>query len=282
MQTVKNDDTRHVSLAEIQTHPELQPRCLELLKVRDRTRQEQQSEEHIRDMALLLKAVSTTELHPVHLADVEGTLYIVDGHHRAAAYKRAKRETIPARVETMTLRAAHTASKLANVQGAKLAMQIEQKRNALWHYLAAVTDRGALPLPSGETQRQLAGRFGVARDTLQRMLAKMPEVDPTRFDPKHLDRITGWPHWRWTRGTARNDYWQAMSPDMRQEWLAEKYIKAVRKLWDKYDPEVLALAHRKMAAEGVGGDGEPEPHQTAATDADMAHALGYSDTQQEF
>lgn len=278
MQTVK-DDTRHVPLAEIQTHPELQPRSLELLKVRDRARQEQQSEEHIRDMALLLKSVATSELHPIHLADVAGTLYIVDGHHRAAAYKRAKRETIPAHVEPMTLRAAHTASKLANVQGAKLSMQIEQKRNALWHYLAAVTERGSLPLPSGETQRQIAGRFGVSRDTLQRMLAKMPEVDPRRFDPKHLDGITEWPHWRWTRGTARNDYWQSMTPDMRQEWLAEKYIKAMRKLWDKYDSEVIALAHRMMAAEGAGGDGEPEHHRTATIDADRAHALGYLDTE---
>jgi len=32
MQTEK-DDTRHVPLAEIQMHPELQPRALELLKV---------------------------------------------------------------------------------------------------------------------------------------------------------------------------------------------------------------------------------------------------------
>lgn len=281
METVKNE-TRHVALAAIQVHPDLQPRSLELLKVRERARQEEQSEHHIRDMALLLVADPTTELYPVHLADVGGVLYMVDGHHRLASYKRAKRETIPARVEAMTLRKAHTASKLANVQGAKLAMQIEQKRNALWHYLAAVTHGGTLSLPAGETQRKLAGQFGVSRDTLQRMLAKLPEVDPTTFDPKHLDGITGWPHWRWAKATVRNALWQAMTPEARTEWQAEKYIAALRKLWEKYDPAVVALAHRKMAEEGAGGDGEPEPHEVASAEADMAHALGYADAQQEF
>lgn len=281
METVKND-TRAVPLAEIKMHPELQPRSLELLKVRERTRQEDQSEHHIRDMALLLRADPKAELFPVHLADVDGVLYVVDGHHRLASYKRAKRETIPARVAPMTLVQAHTASKLANVQGAKLAMQVEQKRNALWHYLAAITHRGARPLPAGETQRQLSGRFGVSRDTLQRMLERLPEVDPTRFDPKHLDGITGWPHWRWTKATVRNDMWQAMTPDMRQQWQADKYAKALRKLWDRYDPEVVALAHRKLTAEGLGGDGEPEAWAEAVTEADKAHALAYADTQPEF
>ena len=86
-----------VERTRIKTHPALQPRDLALLKQRERVRQEEQSEMHVHDMALLLKADPKAQLAALHLADVGGVLYVVDGHHRLQAYKRAKRDQVPAR-----------------------------------------------------------------------------------------------------------------------------------------------------------------------------------------
>lgn len=272
MKTVK-DDTRQVSVAEIRTHPALQPRALFLIEVREQSRQEKQGDDHVAHMAQLLKADATAELAPITLAEIDGALYVVDGHHRLRAYRTAKRMEAPATVRTATLRQAHTAAQVANLEGAKLAMHVKQRRNALWQYLAAVTEQGDLPLPSGESQRTLAGRFGVARSSVQVMLAKLPEVDPARFPPEHLDGITGWPHWRYAMNTPRNLMFHQMTPDARLEWQAGKYRKALLKLWDKHTPEAVALAHRMLQQETAERDAEGD----LVSSADHAHALVYED-----
>lgn len=272
MKTVK-DDTRRVPVAEIQTHPALQPRALFLVDVRDQARQEKQSDDHVAHMAQLLKADASAELEPITLAEVDGVLFVVDGHHRLRAYRTAKRGEVPATVRTATLRQAHTAAQVANIEGAKLAMHAKQRRNALWQYLAAVTERGQLPLPSGESQRNLAPRFGVARSSVQAMLAKLPEVDPARFPTEHLDAITGWPHWRYATNTPRNLMFHQMTPDARLEWQAGKYRNALLKLWDRHSPEAVALAHRMLQQETAEGDREGD----LVSSADHAHALVYDD-----
>lgn len=274
MQTVKND-TRAVPLAEIQTHPALQPRALFLIDLRDQARQERQSEEHIGHMAQVLKSNQSEQLAPITLADVEGVLYVVDGHHRLRAYKAAKRETVPATVRAATLRQAHQAAQVANLEGAKLAMHIKQRRSALWQYLATVTEQGNLPLPSGESQRTLAGRFGVARDTVQRMLARLPEVAPEAYPPEHRDAITGWPHWRYVCSSARSEGYQRLQPQGRLEWQAEKYLKALLKLWDRFPPQAVALAHQRMRADVATEEAEAR----LGSDADATHALVHADEQ---
>ena len=246
---VAQEGVRKVQLETIKVHPGLQPRDAALLHARDSVRQEAQSEGHVQSMAALLKADAAQELTPVRLAEVEGVLYVVDGHHRLKAYNRAKREAIPAHVEAMTLAEASHASKLANVQGTKLEMHMIQKRNALWHHLAQVTHRGLLPLPQGNSQRKLAGQFGVALDTVQRMLKRLPEVEPGRWPSEQRDAITGWPHWRYVSATARNGMWQQMDVDQRMAWKAKKYRAKLAKLWEQFEPEAVEMAHAQLVAE---------------------------------
>jgi len=238
-----------VPLGDIKTHPALQPRDPALLFARERDRQEQQSAAHIDDMAKLLKADSKAELVPVQIADVSGVLYLVDGHHRLRAYSRAKRQTIPAHVAPMTLVQASNASKLANVTHTKLEMKGAQKKNALWHHLNAITDGGNNPLPRGVSQRKLGGLFGVAHDTVGRMLKRLPEIDPTEYPQEHRDGITGWPHWRYIAATARNGMYQQMTPDVRLSWKADKYRKKVVRLWETTDREAVELAHKWLRDE---------------------------------
>lgn len=251
-----NTETIPVAVRELKVHPGLQPRDTTLLKQREAVRQEAQREQHITDMAALLKADTKAELVPVQVAEVGGVLFVVDGHHRLQAYKRARRETIPARVQTMTMMEASHASKLANVQFTKLEMHPEQKRNALWHHLHHITLSGASGIPEGTSQRKLAGSFGVSLDTVQRMLARLPEVDPSGFPEEHRDSITGVPHWRYVRATARNGMYQAMEPEMRLKWQAGKYADALARLWERFPPEVVNLAHRNLREQAEGAEGE--------------------------
>jgi hypothetical protein len=238
-----------VDVRDVRTHPALQPRSQNLIKEREALRQEEQSERHVQDMAQLLRALPREDLEPLSLARVGAVLYVVDGHHRLKAYRRAKRAELPARVVTMTLVEASHASKLANVSHTKLEMLPAQKRNALWHHLAAITDRGSRGLPKGTSQRDLAGRFGVALQTVQRMLQKMPEVDRWEFPPEHCDGITKFPHWRYVCQSVRAQMYQALSPDARIEWKSGKYARRLLKLWEQFPPEAVRLAHERLKEE---------------------------------
>jgi hypothetical protein len=222
------------------------------LRLRDQTRQQEQTEMHVHDMAELLKADPGAELVALQLAEVGGALYVVDGHHRLSAYRRAKRATAPATVEAMTWREASHASKLANISHTKLEMRPAQKRNALWHHLAHVTDNGTRGM-FGESQRMLAARFGVNRDTLARMLRRLPEVDPKGYPPEQRDAITGWPHWKHV-ATPRGDMYRQMTPDARLEWQARKFIEGHMKLLERWGPEAAELAFQIMAADAPSED----------------------------
>lgn len=247
-------EVKAVPLGTIKAHPALQPRDPELLKQRERMRQEEQSALHVHDMAQLLKADPKAELVPLRLAEVEGVLYVVDGHHRLKAYRQAKRETVPAEVAAMTLREASHSSKLANITHTKLEMRPAQKRNALWHHLAVITYGGTLGLPAGISQRSLQGQFGVALDTVQRMLRRLQEVDQTRYPPEHCDAITGWPHWRYVCRSVRSDMYQQMDEDARTEWRARKYLKKLLKLWEQTDRRALEVAHEWLRADAQDDD----------------------------
>lgn len=242
-----------VAVATIKTHPALQPRDQLLIKQREALRQDEQSERHVHDMAQLLAADPSIELAPLSIADVDGTLYVVDGHHRLRAYRRAKRAELPARVAKMTMIQASHASKLANVTHTKLEMLPAQKRNALWHHLAAIAPDGRLP--QGVSQRSLQGLFGVSLDTVQRMLHRLPDVDRWNYPPEQCDGITRHPHWRFVAQTARNGMYQQMTPETRLQWKADKYAKRLMKLWEQFEPEAIELAHERLRQEV---EGEPD------------------------
>src|SRR6185312_6206370 len=127
----------------------------------DKARTEASSEDHTGTMLLALRASKEVQLEPVLLAEIDGGLLVVDGHHRLSAYQRAQRETIPARVTPMGRRMAVMVSKLVNCEGRALAMHREQRAEAAWQYLAEVTRRGALGLPVGESLRTVWKQFGI-------------------------------------------------------------------------------------------------------------------------
>src|SRR3546814_11093632 len=114
-------------------------------------------------------------------------LFVGDGHHRLKAYRRAQRETIPARVYPMDRRMAVLVSKLVNCDERALEMHAEQRRDAAWQYLAAVTRQGKAGMPEGDSCRTVAGRFGISAPTVPRMVRKLPPTAPQNFNPETHD-----------------------------------------------------------------------------------------------
>jgi len=204
----------------------------------------------------VLAASTAAELDPILVADVDGVLFLVDGHHRLRAYSLEKRQTVPARVLKVTRKQALIVSKLVNLDGSKLPMHNEQRKDAVWQYLAEVTLRGMIGLPAGQSQRSLAARFGVSLDTVQRMLAKLPEVDPTGFPEDSLDAGTRWPRWKHVRVSRFQGMQEAMPPDVRHNWKKAKAAKKFFKLLEEFGSDVLLEALQDAAADASGGHAE--------------------------
>jgi len=193
---------------------------------------------------------NATDLEPVLVAHVGERPLLVDGHHRLKAYRLERRETIPARVLVVTLEQAVMASKLANLDGAKLPMHSEMRRDAAWQYLALVTLRGTLGLPAGESLRTVGARFGIAHNTVRAMLDRLPEVDPTQFGTEACDPGTGWPRWKFLRESTWKGGLEAMTEERKLRWQAERMAARLARVMDGADLDVIRLAVRFLALEG--------------------------------
>ena len=251
LQRLQATEAQHLPLQTLKTDDTFQPREARMVPFKDQARVERRSEEHIGTMRLALEAAVSIQLEPVLVAEVDGVLFVVDGHHRLNAYKRAKRETIPARVYPMDQQRAVLVSKLVNCTDRALEMHSEQKLDAAWQYLAAVTRQGTHGLPKGESCKTVAGRFGIGHGSVHRMLKKMPKVNPRDWQSDALDTGTGFPRWRKVR-EAGSDWQQDLSEmDMDQitQHEAEQLAKKIGALMEKATPEAWRRAVEMLGAE---------------------------------
>ncbi|WP_237707343.1 ParB N-terminal domain-containing protein [Xanthomonas oryzae] len=259
MEQFKHASNRLIPLGDIRTHDALQPRVARLVPFKDKGRAEESSEQHVATLRLVLEATEDKQLDPVWLADigsaepVETGLYLVDGHHRLKAYRQANRRQVPACVLALDWRTSLVVSKLVNCTGRSLALHNEQRRDAAWQYLADLTHRGAIELPSvRESLRSVAARFGISKSTVSSMLTNMPHVIATEFHALAIDPGTGWPRWRHVR-EAKNP-WQTSLPSSDQQQLdrdAERVARHIVKLVDGSSPAVRARALEMLANDEV-------------------------------
>jgi ParB-like chromosome segregation protein Spo0J len=270
MEKLKVAEVQQLPLASLETDDALQPRVARMVPFQEKSRVEGRSEVHIATMRLALEAAQSIELEPVLVAELDGHLFVVDGHHRLKAYSRAKRETIPARVMPMDHHMAVMVSKLVNCEERSLEMHSEQRRDAAWQYLAAVTRRGANGLPEGESLRGIAGRFGISKDTVSSMLRQLPKVNPKDWSTEAHDPGTGFPRWRYVRES--NGGWHDMKQEMDVEQItqheAEKLAKRIGALMDKATPEAVRRAVRMLGIEAAMDAGNPDNHSFTAETAE--------------
>jgi uncharacterized ParB-like nuclease family protein len=251
LQRLQAAEVQTLPLPALKTDESLQPRVARMVPFKDQGRVESRSEEHIGTMRLALEATHSIHLEPVLVAEVDGSLFVVDGHHRLKAYRMAQRETIPVRVCPMEYRQAVLVSKLVNCTDRALEMHPEQRRDAAWQYLALVTRRGAVGLPDGESLRTIVGRFGIGYGTAQRMLCKLPEVNPKDWSSEALDAGTGFPRWRYVReaGTGWHDMKEKMDVEQVTQHEAKKLARKIGALMEKATPAVVRLAVQMLGIE---------------------------------
>lgn len=252
LQRLQAAEVRRVAITELQTDDSLQPRELRAVPFARQRSVETRGEEHIGTLRLSLEAANSVELEPLLVAEIDGGLFVVDGHHRLKAYQRAQREIVPVRVVPMEHRRAVMVSKLVNCEARALEMHPEQRKDAAWQYLAHVTCQGAVGLPAGESLRTVAGRFGVGYGTAQRMLRRLPKVNPKEYPEAAHDPGTGFPRWRHVReaGAGWRDMESKMTPEQITRREAEKAARKLGDLIDKTSPEGWRLALEILVSEG--------------------------------
>lgn len=252
---------QRLKVAAVRTDEQYQPRVMKLVPHRKQTGITTRTDEHIGTMKLALEASEHTELDPVLVALVEGEPFIVDGHHRLAAYKRAGRETIPARACLMSRMAAVMASKVANCTSRALEMHPEQRRDAGWHYLAEATHRGSTGLPAGESLRTVAALFGIGKNTVASMLHSLPRVDLTQYSPEACDPGTHFPRWCYVKAfqSGWRGYTEDFTMDKRLELQADRLAEKIGNLLEQADPRVqqraIAKLRRDRKLEQAGAEG---------------------------
>lgn len=271
-----------VAVSGVKTHPHLQPRSERLVPFKYAGRAKQLSEDHSHALSSALDVSQEVELEPIWLADIpaapgndiQAGLYVVDGHHRLSAYKKAGRKTIPARILAMDFTSAVIASKPVNCSGCKLLMHREQRFDAAWQYLAAVMERGARPLlPNGESLRTIAGKFGIGHNTVSRMLMELRKVRLEEYPPVARDPGTDWPRWKFVR--TPKSVWQTplevLPDEARTLRNAESLARSIASLMENSGPEERALALRMLAAEEVP---TTDPAEAVNFLAEMARPYG--------
>lgn len=226
LRRLQSADEQTVPIDHLKIDEALQPRAERLIPYRHKGRTSERSDDAIGGMRLTLEANKRTELEPLLVADIEGELTIVDGHHRAQAYRLAKRNTIPVRVYPLSRNEAVMASKVANcIVPRALEMHEEQRRECAWQTIADITLRGRRKLAEvGESVRSIAATFGIGHDTVHRMLKRMPELDLSEYSAEACDSGTGFPCWKYVRGGGAywNDFRERMTMDQLTQHEAEK------------------------------------------------------------
>jgi hypothetical protein len=245
-----------VSTSSLAKHKGLQPRDPRSTSSREVPSAEAASKLHIERLQDVLRANSTAELDPLLVARIEGKLFVVDGHHRLAAYQRAQRPQVRARVRTMSLQRASLLSKLVNNDGIKLPLTRGQSAESAWQYVTTVTARGRLPLPAGDSFRKVAARFGVAsHETIRGMLQRVPAVAERLtagdFPSQWCDAATGWPMWVYVRSELRDRFGQDMASDVRHQRQLERCARGIAKLLATHDRDVFRKAYAEVTGEGL-------------------------------
>jgi hypothetical protein len=274
LQRLQAVDVQQLPLAALKTDDVFQPRVGRLVPFREQSGVESRSEEHTGNMRLTLEAALHIQLWPVLVADIAGTLFLVDGHHRLKAYRLAQRETIPARVLPMERLLAALVSKLVNCTERALPMHKAQQLEAAWQYMAAVTRQGTQGLPEGESLRTVVARFSISYGSAHRMLRKIPEVNPREWSAEALDAGTGFPRWRYVReaGAGWHDMKERMDVDQITQHLAAKLARKMGAMMEKAGPAAAKLAVQML---GIEAQLEAVNEDTRDFEAETAEASDF-------
>jgi len=236
-----------VLIDSIQTDAAYQPRIDRLPPYKDQGRVKEASQQHIE--VLTNKLSDGRDLDPLLLARIDGQLFLIDGHHRLDAYRKAKRTTIPACIRDSTKKQATRASLAVNCDFVKRSMHPEQRRDAAWQYIGMLTKRGTRDWPKGISRRDIGRTFGVSHDTIATMARTISRVNLTDFTPEACHPGTRWPHWKYVKGNAWRDVFNDVPSDIRDQHRVERLAVRYGLDIEKYGIDIFKRAVELVAQE---------------------------------
>lgn len=234
----------------IRTDDALQPRKMEAVHLRQRNAEQRAGEEFRERLSATLRAHESVQLTPIWVAETRRGLFVVDGHNRLSAYRRVKREEVPARVVAMGWDDAVCVSKLVNIPLSQQTMHPAQVKEALWQRIGIETDQGTRGLPKGVSLATLAEQYGVPKATVGDWVKRAESLADREFDPEDCDPGTRWVYRHKSTRYVGNQLWDRMDADARAEWQAERCAQALLKTLERWPPEVAERAATKLAEMG--------------------------------
>lgn len=198
----------------------------EIIEMPDLFQMRGMSDRHVSDLVRAIQNVG--ELDPVTVVQVGAKAILIDGHHRLAAYRQAKRMTgIPVRYFSGTLEEALLEAGQANSK-AKLPMTSQERQNCAWR----------LVLLGKHSKAQIGKASGVSTSQIGNMREVMKKLSVEAFECRA---------WWQARERARGKGYE-MTDDEREQWkqeLAERFADQLAKMFSTklaQHPEIAAMA----------------------------------------
>lgn len=243
---------QEIAIASIKIDAALQPRSGRLVPTKDQHRVTKASEEHVARLCVKLQGGKDEQLEPLLIADVDGVLYLVDGHHRLQAYRKAKRSLVPVRIRSSAMADAVMASKLVNLDGTKIPLTREQAAEACWQFLADLTLQGRTE--TGMSLREIAGPFGVGKDTVGSMIDNLRAIKPCDFSSAACDPGTGWPLWKYVKQSKWRPQIEVTDVEKRLAMQTQKDAARLAAFRDKLGPARIKAAVSLLLDEAKSTD----------------------------
>jgi len=241
-----------VPIKDIKTDTRLQPRNIDLVTGKHRGPEEKRTENHIYNLFELLQGSKQKQLTPIVLTTINEALIVIDGHHRLEAYKKAKRNEIPATILNLDLKQSYLRARTANAEERALPMHREQSNEAAWQIVLDLTNGGANDLPKPNSIRTIANSVNASKSTVGKMIPKAQQWNgkwKLDFSEAACDEMTGYPYWKYARGDWWRDGKFAVDDDAKR--LAEiAHIKSkLGSLLNQFDQRSFMAALEELAEE---------------------------------
>jgi ParB/Sulfiredoxin domain len=209
------------------------------------------SDDHILTLA---RAIGRGDkMPPILVFPVGRDFYVMDGHHRLAAYDMAEwTKAIPAQVFTGSLREGERVALRANNKD-KLSLTREDRTEAAWRLVRQRDARDSI--------RSIMEDTGASKGTINTMRDTLKKLEERGYDPDEIRRST----WKRARQVANGN----AEDQNREDWIeteAQKLVDAIinAKLGARLikNTDITALALAKLAPglpDALMAEWAPEP-----------------------
>ena len=260
-------DIKEVPLAMIKTRPDLQPRNPMLISgVIDRMRRIDCLNDTVDNLFHSLKQDANHNAPPVWLVALDTGLYLVDGHHRLKAYRKANRKTIPARIlrHEQGNEKAILASRLINTTGSRVGLHPAEIREVAWATISELMNFGKRTWEQvgryGHSIRSICAAFGngISTGSVHSMtryvprIAEHPDVDNRK-----------WPTWQGAIAILRPSSSEAHSPEEAERRRAQSFERLKQRyisVGQKVDAGTRMIAFREAEEELKRGEAQRLTH----------------------